>query len=75
MHIVWISYRFMCVVFISHQSSYTSHETYEDTSKPVATEVWGMTETNPIGSSAKRIGKVPDLEKSHLLTISVTWGS
>lgn len=27
-------------------------------------QVWGMTETNPIGSSAKRIGKVPDLQKS-----------
>ena len=26
-----------------------------------------MTETNPIGSSAKRIGKVPDLQKSHLV--------
>jgi len=27
-------------------------------------QVWGMTETNPIGSAARRIGKVQDLEKS-----------
>ena len=27
-------------------------------------QVWGMTETNPIGSVARRIGKVKDLEKS-----------
>ena len=27
-------------------------------------KVWGMTETNPIGSAARRIGKVQDLAKS-----------